>query len=136
VSETYRQMLATRGHPGRFVGAPDIGCNYALFSCRTAEEVGAVHESLRRGSVDFRHWYGAGLQGESYYARYRQSRLDVTEALASTLIGIPMAPDLSPSTVARVCNAVAEGMESIPGPRERARISDCPRAPHGYYGLI
>jgi dTDP-4-amino-4,6-dideoxygalactose transaminase len=111
VAETYRHMLASRGHSGRFFGAPDIGCNYAIFSCRTADEVGAVHESLRRGSVDFRHWYGAGLQGQSYFARCRQDRLDVTEALASTLVGVPMAPDLAPSAVARVCNAVAEGVD-------------------------
>lgn len=115
VAETYRHMLASRGHAERFVGAPDIGCNYALLSCRTADEVGAVHESLRAGSIDFRHWYGTGLQGQSYYARCRQDRLDVTEALASTLVGIPMAPDLSPSAVARVCNAVAEGLDrSLP----------------------
>lgn len=110
VAETYRHMLAGRGHSGRFIGAPDIGCNYALFPCRTADEVGAVHDSLRRGSIDFRHWYGAGLQGQSYYARCRQDRLDVTQALASTLVGIPMAPDLSPSAVARVCDALAEGV--------------------------
>lgn len=114
VAETYRQLLASRGHSGRFIGAPDIGCNYALFSCRTADEVGAMHDSLRRGSVDFRHWYGAGLQGQSYFARCRQDRLDVTQALASTLVGIPMAPDLSPSAVARVCNAVGECVERSP----------------------
>lgn len=104
-------MLASRGHSGRFIGAPDIGCNYALFSCRTADEVEGVHESLRAGLVDFRHWYGAGLQGQSYFAGCRQDRLDVTQVLAGTLVGIPMAPDLSPSAVARVCNALADGVD-------------------------
>ena len=109
VAECYRRTLAGTSLISRFIGAPDIGLNYALFACRAPDDLDAIRESLRLWGVDFRHWYGTGLSSQSYYADCPRDRLDVTERLASELLGIPMAPDLSPAAVACVVAALGEG---------------------------
>jgi hypothetical protein len=38
-------------------------------------------------------------------------RLDATEAIASCILGLPMAPDLSDSQIARVVSALAEAVD-------------------------
>ena len=112
VAECYRGTLAGTNLAGRFIGAPDIGLNYALFACRAPGELDAIRESLRLWGVDFRHWYGTGLGGQSYYADCPGDRLAVTERLAGELLGIPMAPDLSPAAIACVVAALGEGAVS------------------------
>lgn len=112
VAECYRRMLAGSGLISRFIGAPEIGLNYALFACRQPGDLVATQESLRRWGVDFRHWYGTGLHGQSYYADCPGDRLDVAERLSSELLGIPMAPDLSVSAITCVVAALGEGAVS------------------------
>jgi dTDP-4-amino-4,6-dideoxygalactose transaminase len=109
-AESYRHILADSGLADRYTAAPDIGLNYALFSCKRHEEVAAVHKCLSRRGVDFRHWYGAGLHSQSHYSVCPRDRLDVTEQLATELLGIPMAPDLSLPNVTLVADSLLEGV--------------------------
>jgi dTDP-4-amino-4,6-dideoxygalactose transaminase len=67
---------------------------------------------LDRRGVDFRHWYGAGLHSQSHYAACPRDRLDVTEQLATELLGIPMASDLSLSSVTLVVESLLEGVSA------------------------
>jgi dTDP-4-amino-4,6-dideoxygalactose transaminase len=112
VAESYRHILANSGLADRYTAAPDIGFNYALFSCKRPDELTAVHNCLDRRGVDFRHWYGAGLHSQSHYAACPRDRLDVTEQLATELLGIPMASDLSLSSVTLVVESLLEGVSA------------------------
>ena len=111
VAERYRRELALCGLGAHFVGPPRIGLNYALFACSDAEQSRLIREHMYARSVDFRQWYGAGLHRQTYYARYPCRENPVTEELASLLIGIPAAPDLSASAIARVAGALAKASE-------------------------
>jgi len=109
VAERYRQAVAAAGLAQRFYGMPDIAPNYALFRCRGAAEADRVEHSLRQGSIDFRLWYGRGLQHQTYYTSLPRDALDVTDDIAPCLVGLPMAPDLDEETIGRVVTALAAG---------------------------
>jgi len=68
-----------------------------------------VQRSLRAQSIDFRLWYGRGIHGHTHFAAVARTRLDTAEDLAARLIGLPMAPDLSPAEVARIADAARAG---------------------------
>ena len=111
VAERYRQAMVDAGLGERFFAAPDIGFSYALFRCRNAEEAVRVQEELQRDRVGWRLWYGGGLHHQSYFANLPRERLDITEELAPTLVGLPMAPDLSEEQIARVVALVAAAVK-------------------------
>jgi hypothetical protein len=98
---------AAAGIADRLHGAPDIGPDYTLFRCLDAAEADRVEHSLRESGVDFRLWYGRGLQHQTCYAGLAQDALDVTEVLACCLFGLPMAPDLEGERLSRVVTAPA-----------------------------
>lgn len=110
VADCYRRLLAAEGLGDRFAGAPDIGSNYALFLCRDAREAGNVRKSLTHSKVDYRLWYGGGLQHHAYLSNLPREGLDVTEHLATRLLGIPVAPDLPEAKIARVVDAIVRGL--------------------------
>jgi dTDP-4-amino-4,6-dideoxygalactose transaminase len=110
VVRAYRAAFAAAGLSDRLVTSPEIGLAYVLGRCADATEAAAVERALVRGDVDFRYWYGGGLHRHSYYRRQPRRPLDVTERLATRLIGLPFAPDLDDAAVERVAAAFAEGL--------------------------
>lgn len=102
----YRRALAGTLAADRFHAAPEIGPNYAVFECRDAAETEAVESRLRADRIEFRRWYGFGLHRESYYAGCERDDTGVTDDLATRLLGIPVAPDLSQASVDRVVRAL------------------------------
>jgi dTDP-4-amino-4,6-dideoxygalactose transaminase len=113
VAAHYRCALAAIGLADRFFGAPDIGPNYALFQCPATALVDRVEDCLRRAAIDFRRWYGEGMHRQSYYRGVPRDALPVTESLAVSLLGLPVAPDLDREAIGRVVGALAEGLNSI-----------------------
>jgi len=109
VADSYRKRMAEAGLSGRFYSAPDIAPSYALYRCATGAEADRVKDALHRRGIDFRLWYGAGLQNQTYYADLPRESLEVTESLAPRILGLPVAPDLNEATIARIVASVAEG---------------------------
>lgn len=110
VADAYRRQLADAGIAGRFLAAPDISSSYALYRCESTTQAQRAQDSLRENSVEFRLWYGAGLQHQSYFADNDHGDLRVTEAIAPCVLGLPMAADLTEPMIARVVSALHSGL--------------------------
>jgi dTDP-4-amino-4,6-dideoxygalactose transaminase len=110
VANSYRRQFADAGIAERFLAAPDISSCYTLFRCNGVDESRRVQDSLREHDVEFRLWYGAGLQRQSYFANSEHADLSVTEAIAPCLLGLPMAADLPDESIARVISALLAGL--------------------------
>jgi dTDP-4-amino-4,6-dideoxygalactose transaminase len=117
VAECYRRHLRQAGIDGGFYGAPEVGPNYPLFLCRSAQEAEGMTEALGRSRIDYRRWYGFGLHRHTYYRGIEHDGLSVSEDVAHRLIGLPVAPDLAESDVARIVDALLAG--STGGEAER-----------------
>jgi dTDP-4-amino-4,6-dideoxygalactose transaminase len=102
--------LTVHGLEGRVVTTPDIGATYVLFRCVDAAESLSVRSSLTSAGVDHRLWYELGLQRNSAFAHVHHDDLSVTERIAPCLIGVPVAPDFSETTISYVVNALVRGV--------------------------
>ena len=105
----YADAFARVGLADRLVCVPAVGLSYVLFLAGDVPESKCVQRSLRAQSIDFRLWYGRGIHGHTHFAAVARTRLDTAEDLAARLIGLPMAPDLSPAEVARIADAARAG---------------------------
>jgi dTDP-4-amino-4,6-dideoxygalactose transaminase len=110
VADTYRQRMQEVGLGERLVAAPAVAACYVLYRSTDAREAACVKKSLTGGHVAFRSWYGTGIHGQPHFSSVSRDALDVTDRLAPLLIGLPVAPDLAESDVARVVDAVHRGV--------------------------
>jgi UDP-2-acetamido-2-deoxy-ribo-hexuluronate aminotransferase len=78
---------------------------YALLSSPEGPRASAA---LTRDGIDHRLWYGRGLHREPYFAT--DYSLPVVDALASRLIGLPVAPDLSDAAIERIVATLARAL--------------------------
>ena len=110
VAERYRDRMAQAGLADQLHCAPDICSSYMLFNCEDRGQSARVQEALRCHGIEFRLWYGLGLQHQPYFARSEADELTATDALAPCLLGLPMALDLPDATIRRVVEAVVDGV--------------------------
>lgn len=110
VGASYRRHAGEAGLGDRVVTSPEISAAYVLFRCVDAAEAARVRAALTDAGVGYRLWYGVGLHRQSHFASGPRERLDVTDAVAPCLLGIPQGPDLAEATVAEVVAALAEGV--------------------------
>jgi len=109
VRDRYRHELSRAGLQHRISMWPDISACYIIFLSRDADEATIVQRSLRSLDIDFRFWYGSGLHRQSQFSvNVRDHRVDVTEDLASRMIGLPTAPDLTEGAIKRVVAALSK----------------------------
>lgn len=106
VAADYRRLAAAAGLQGRLYTSPSISSSYALFFCDSEYPCENVQAALREQQIDYRLWYGRGLQHQTHFANCPRSTLGVTELLSRDLLGIPASPDLSSDAVARVVEAL------------------------------
>ena len=66
-----------------------------------------VEGALAGRGIDSRRWWGRGLAKQRAFARYPRMPLDVTEALASSTLGLPCWPDLPRGVIVRIAGLVA-----------------------------
>jgi dTDP-4-amino-4,6-dideoxygalactose transaminase len=111
VAAAYRRAFAARGLEDRFVGTPVTSAAYVLFRAATDAEATRAEAALAKSGIDFRRWYGRGLQAQSYYATLPSAPLPVTAHVAQRLLGLPFAPDLDEAIVSRVVAALAGAVE-------------------------
>ena len=114
VADSYRRQLAEAGIGERFLAAPDVSSSYALFRCANSAESERVQAALSEHGVEFRLWYGTGLQRQSYFAECERADLSVTDAVAPCVLGLPMAADLTDAMIARVTRALVSGLAYSP----------------------
>lgn len=105
----YADAFARVALSDRLVCAPAVGLSYVLFEARDVKESTSVQQSLRAHGVDFRLWYSEGVHRHTHFANVARGRLDKAEDLAARLIGLPVAPDLSPADLLRVVDAARAG---------------------------
>jgi dTDP-4-amino-4,6-dideoxygalactose transaminase len=106
LAERYRRHMNAVGLADRLYTTPDIAPNYVVFRCHDAAEAERVSRSLTANHIDFRLWYGKGLQHESYYRGLAHDGLAEAERLAPCLLGLPVAPDLPEPSIARIAGAL------------------------------
>jgi dTDP-4-amino-4,6-dideoxygalactose transaminase len=109
----YRRRMAAEGLAHRFLGAPEISLSYVLFRCSNHSECVGLQATLSEAGIDTRLWYGHGLHRQSYFATRSRDSLAETDRIASVLLGLPIAPDLTEAQVARIVAAVAFGLRSM-----------------------
>jgi dTDP-4-amino-4,6-dideoxygalactose transaminase len=112
-----REMLAVGGHyasaaeasgiTDRLLTSPQVSSCYALLRCGSAHEAREVMSGLAAKGIDTRLWYGAGLHAHEVFKQFRlldlhgDTRLDI-----GTIVGLPMAPDLSKRQAERICRTI------------------------------
>lgn len=107
VIDLYRAHMGAAGLAADFVAAPDASLSYGIFRARDPGAAAQLQADLRAAGIDTRLWYGGGLHQQTYYRAQARDDLPVTEALAPSLIGLPMAPDLAEAAVIKVCTTLA-----------------------------
>jgi dTDP-4-amino-4,6-dideoxygalactose transaminase len=106
----YAQAFERLGISDRLAVAPAVGLSYVLFLAGDVAESSSVQRSLGAGGIDVRLWYGRGIHGHTHFATVAREQLETTDDLAARLIGLPVAPDLSPAEIARVADAAKTGV--------------------------
>ena len=107
VAARYRHHAAQAGIADRIVTSPDISATYVLFVAADAAAATAVERALADEAIGSRHWYGLGIQKEPYFLDLPREELPVTERLAPSILGLPVAPDLPDDAIGRVIRSVA-----------------------------
>ena len=107
IAGLYRECAARHGLGPRLVTAPAIASCYTLYEAASLAEARSVTAALAEAAIEHRHWYGLGLHREPYLAAAGGDPLPGVEALAPRLIGLPVAPDLTPAGIARIVATIA-----------------------------
>ena len=106
VADRYRQAASATGV--RLYAAPDLSACYVLFEAATESQSQAARAALHRAGIDHRRWYGVGLHREPHFQANPRDALPTVEAVAPRLIGLPVAPDLDDTVIARIVSVLAE----------------------------
>jgi dTDP-4-amino-4,6-dideoxygalactose transaminase len=109
VAERYMGAVAAPEVARCIVAAPQISCSYVLFRASSTETAKAK-EVLELDNVDTRWWYGRGIQHHPYFATALCGELHVAEELAPTLLGLPIACDLSNGEIDRVVTGLGKAL--------------------------
>jgi len=118
VALCYQRLAKRFGIEHRFTTAPIISGCYVLFRCAGTEEKNRIKEALNRHGVDFRLWYGEGLHRQPYLAGVASESLNITNALAPHLLGLPVAPDLTEMEIEHVVSVLAAEIETESAPEQ------------------
>lgn len=111
VCDAYRQGLERLPVDMRLWTAPHISSSYVLLQCRSVQEANTVAEALASELVDTRRWYGNGLTSQPAFRDCVRLDLHGRAALEpQTIVGLPMAVDLSPQQVSRICDTIGEAI--------------------------
>lgn len=110
VAADYKAAVAAHALPGTLFVGGAVSSAYALFLAETVAEAQALRDGLQASRVGWRRWYEEGLHAMSHFAGCRADPLPVTADISARLIGLPMAPDLSPGDIARVVQTLSRAL--------------------------
>lgn len=105
---------STRHWPGHIVTSPEVGANYVLFAARDTKAAEAVAKALDAAGIDTRRWYGQALHRQPFLCSEAADPLPVTEDLASRLLGLPAAIDLTADEITMMAKAISPDTLSNP----------------------
>jgi dTDP-4-amino-4,6-dideoxygalactose transaminase len=105
----YSSCAGTVGLADRLILSPTIASCYALFRASSETEAAAVTQALTARCIEHRYWYGHGLHTHKHFADAARDPLPKTTRIASSLIGLPTAIDLSSEAMNRIMAAICEG---------------------------
>jgi dTDP-4-amino-4,6-dideoxygalactose transaminase len=106
VNRDYREAFAARGLAADLVCHPDVASSYVLLALPDEQSCQRLSGALAAIDVETRLWYGRGLHRQPAMADLPRDELPVTDRLAATLLGLPVAPDLARSDIDRVADSV------------------------------
>lgn len=112
VAATYRREFVAAGIGERCIASPDISATYVLCDCVTASAAQQAQRALAQAGIEYRSWYGDGLQAHAQFSRAPSDELPVTQHLGATLLGLPVAVDLNDETIVRVATALRAGLNA------------------------
>lgn len=110
VAESYKTLMHRAGLAERLAAAPEVAACYVLHESATEDEAACVRRALNSLRVEHRSWYGAGVHGQPHFHNVSRDVLEVSNRIASVLIGLPTAPDLAASDISRVVSAIELGV--------------------------
>jgi dTDP-4-amino-4,6-dideoxygalactose transaminase len=119
VAASYRDCFARLGLAQRLYCAPDVAANYVVYEATDDPERVSVAAALLAAGIESRLWYGHGLQCQPTLQNVGRDPLPTVEDLAPRLLGLPVAPDLAPSTIARIAEIVCDSARGEPIPTGR-----------------
>ncbi|MBY0407637.1 MAG: DegT/DnrJ/EryC1/StrS family aminotransferase, partial [Rickettsiales bacterium] len=99
---------------------PHYDCVSSVFNVIIPQAALTTATSLRKLGIDSRRWWEAGCHVHPAYRAYRKNALPVTEWLGESVLGIPMAMDISPNDQDAVCDAVIRIAMHVANAREYA----------------
>jgi dTDP-4-amino-4,6-dideoxygalactose transaminase len=104
----YRRESEACGLGSRLITFPRISSSYVLLDCSDAARAERVMLAMADSGVDTRLWYGAGLHAHDVFRQCTRLALFGDAALdPATLVGLPMAVDLTEGQIARICQVAA-----------------------------
>ena len=101
------------------IGRPDVkfqegwGSDWVTSVCTVGLPRGSadvVAARLKDHGVDTRQWWGAGCHAATAFAECRREPLAVTEALASSTLGLPFWIDMGPDEIGRLAAALQDAL--------------------------
>lgn len=107
VSRKYVDACEARGLKSKLVVTPQISLSYVLFAADNPEEADAIESKLDAAGIEYRHWYSAGLHKQKYFQDKAPNPCPVTDWLAATLLGLPVAKDLDIETIDWICKQLS-----------------------------
>jgi dTDP-4-amino-4,6-dideoxygalactose transaminase len=110
VADAYRRQFTAAGLSDRLLVAPDVAGCYALFRCADAAEAAALLRRFTASNIETRFWYGHGLHKQPYYTDAARDDLPVTDRIAPSAIGLPIAVDLPDASIERVVDALVRSV--------------------------
>ena len=102
LAATYRAAMCRRGIGDKLLAWPDISRCYVLVRTADIGQRNAVRDALADAGIETRSWYGSGVHTQPQFATSERGVMDVTEGLATTLLALPVAPDLAEATVEQI----------------------------------
>src|SRR5262249_47082721 len=94
-TQLYAKAEQNLGLKGRLFFHPKTDFNYPLLLCSSLKQSRRLQAALAQERIGFRLWYGSGIREHPYFRNALGDQLTICKNLASRLIGLPMAVDLS-----------------------------------------
>lgn len=108
VAAAYRAAAQTHGIADRVFVAPTVASNYALIDAGSGDAADALATTLTNAGIESRLWYGRGLRHEPYWTNVERDDLAITDRVAPSLLGLPMACDMERADIERVIALCAQ----------------------------
>jgi dTDP-4-amino-4,6-dideoxygalactose transaminase len=110
-AQRYRAAAERHGIERLFETKPSISGCYVLLRTPSARAAQRVASRLGERGIGTRFWYGGGIQGHRHFAGSEHDGLPVTQRIATSLVGLPVAPDLCAEHIEEIVRLAAAALD-------------------------